>query len=263
MSKLEKLKEVLRSYGKVVVAFSGGVDSTFLMKVAHDELGDDAIALTSKSLLNPEQEFLAAKEWCESEGIRQVVLEADELTVPGFVENPPERCYICKSALFSELKQVAEIEHPGAVVVDGSNMDDKGDYRPGAKALKELDVKSPLQEANLTKAEIRAYSKELGVPTWNKPSFACLASRFPYGERITAEALARVAEAEMFLRERGFGQLRMRSHGDMARIEVQPEKLADAVAQAEAISKKLHELGFSYVSLDLDGYRTGSMNEVL
>ena len=263
MDKLNKLKGILRSYGRVAVAYSGGVDSTFLLKVAHDELGANAIAITSRSLLNLESDFLASEEWAKLEGITQLVVRANELEFPGFAQNPPDRCYICKKALFAEVKQVAAGALPGSVVVDGSNVDDLGDYRPGTKALKELEVKSPLLEAGLTKEEIRDYSHELGLPTWNKPSAACLASRFPYGDTITTEGLQRVARAEEVLHQAGFGYVRVRVHGDVARVEVPPAQIIEFAERRDAVVPVLRDLGFKYVALDLQGYRTGSLNEVL
>ncbi len=263
MDKLSQLKSILRGYGKVAVAYSGGVDSTFLLKVAHDELGGNAIAITSRSLLNLESDFLASEKWAKEEGISQLVVRANELEFPGFAQNPPDRCYICKKALFAEVKHVAANALPGSVVVDGSNLDDLSDYRPGTKALKELEVKSPLLEAGLTKEEIRAYSHELGLPTWDKPSAACLASRFPYGDTITAEGLERVAKAEEILHAAGFGYVRVRVHGEIARIEVPPTQILELARQREEVVPKLKALGFAYVALDLEGYRTGSLNELL
>lgn len=263
MDKLSQLKSILRGYGKVAVAYSGGVDSTFLLKVAHDELGDKVIAITSRSLLNLESDFLASKKWAEEESVSQLVVRANELEFPGFAQNPPDRCYICKKALFAEVKKIAQDALPDSVVVDGSNVDDQSDYRPGTKALKELEVKSPLLEAGLTKAEIRAFSRELGLPTWDKPSAACLASRFPYGDTITAEGLERVAAAEEVLHRAGFDYVRVRVHGQIARIEVPPEQIVDFARRREEVVSKLRALGFAYVALDLEGYRTGSLNELL
>ena len=263
MDKLSQLKSILRGYGKVAVAYSGGVDSTFLLKVAHDELGSKAIAITSRSPLNLESDFLASEKWAKEEGILQLVVRANELEFPGFAQNPPDRCYICKKALFAEVKQVAAEALPGSVVVDGSNLDDLSDYRPGTKALAELEVKSPLLEAGLTKKEIRAYSHELGLPTWDKPSAACLASRFPYGDTITAEGLERVAKAEEVLHGAGFGYVRVRVHGKITRIEVPPVQIPDFARHREEVVPKLKALGFAYVTLDLEGYRTGSLNELL
>ncbi len=263
MEKILKLKEIIRNYGKLAVAYSGGVDSTFLLKLAHDELGENCIAITSRSLLNLESDFLASEEWAKSQGIKQLVVSANELEFPGFAQNRPDRCYICKKALFAEVKKIAEEALPGSIVVDGTNVDDQSDYRPGTKALKELEVKSPLLEAGLTKEEIRAYSRELGLPTWNKPSAACLASRFPYGDTITADGLKQVAQAEEILHEAGFPYVRVRVHGDIARIEVPAEQIVEFAQHRDAIVPALRELGFRYITLDLQGYRTGSLNEVL
>ena len=263
--KLKVLQEELRRLGSVMIAFSGGVDSTFLLQVAHLTLGDRALAITARSGVVPKRDLNEAEEFCHKYGIRHLYFDFDfdELAVPGFAENPPDRCYICKKTLFSNFLRIAK--ENGAVLCEGSNMDDLGDYRPGLKALAELDVHSPLRVAQLTKAEIRFLSHELQLPTWNKPSFACLASRFVYGERITAEKLTAVDKAEQLLWELGFKQFRVRVHGNLARIEVLPEQLAEALSEPKRseIHRKLHEFGFAYVTLDLLGYRTGSMNETL
>lgn len=261
--KLAVLQEELRRLGSVMIAFSGGVDSTFLLQVAHLTLGDKAMAVTARSGVVPKRDLTEAEEFCRKYGIRHIYFDFDELAVPGFAENPPDRCYICKKTLFSNFLRLAEENK--AVLCEGSNMDDLGDYRPGLKALAELDVHSPLRVAQLTKAEIRFLSHDLQLPTWNKPSFACLASRFVYGERITAEKLVAVDKAEQLLWELGFKQFRVRVHGNLARIEVLPEQLEQALSEPNRslIHKKLHEFGFAYVTLDLLGYRTGSMNETL
>ena len=262
--KYELLKSALLSYGSIVVAFSGGVDSTFLLKVAHDLLGDQAVAVTAAPVFVPRREQNEALSFCSEQKIRQIIIPAEQLNIDSIRHNPPDRCYHCKREIFGKILEVAA-QNGISTVAEGSNLDDTGDYRPGMRAIHELGIVSPLLEARLTKAEIRQLSQELGMPTWNKPSFACLASRFVYGEAITDKRLSMVDQAEQTLLDLGFRQFRVRIHGDLARIEILPEEFAQ-IMKAETrdrITRNLKEYGFSYVTLDLTGYRTGSMNEVL
>ena len=259
VKKYERLKEYLSSMGSVAVAFSGGVDSTFLLKVAHDVLGDNAIAITEVTAVLPAREREEAETFCNDNGIKLVTVKTDVLKIEGFAENPYDRCYICKKALFSQIKST--VEQLGIkYVCEGSNTDDDSDYRPGMRAIAELGIKSPLKYAGLSKADIRALSKDMGLRTWDKPSFACLASRFVYGERITEEKLGMVEKAERLLHDMGFSQLRVRIHDRMARIEVKPEEFDKIIAASDKINTYFRSLGFSYAALDLGGYKTGSMN---
>ena len=262
--KKQRLENYLRELGGVVVAFSSGVDSTFLLKIAHDVLGERAIAVTARSCSFPARELNEAKAFCETQKIEHIIVDSEELSIEGFAQNPKNRCYLCKHELFSKIIEIAK-DHGIQYVAEGSNTDDNGDYRPGLTAVAELGIKSPLREAELTKAEIRELSKEMGLPTWDKPSYACLATRFPYGEHITREKLLMVDKAEQRLMELGFRQVRVRIHENTARIEVDPSQFPEMIKPeiARPLAEYLHGLGFLYVSLDLDGYQTGSMNKTI
>ena len=260
--KYQELKNLIRSFGSLAVCFSGGVDSTFLLRAASDELGENVVALTAVSALIPESEVSESVSFCESNGIRQLIYYFDALKVEGVRNNPENRCYICKKNLIGNLKSMAEKEG-FSVLAEGSNTDDDGDYRPGMQAVKELGVVSPLKECCLNKTEISLLSCQLGLPTWNKPSFACLASRFPYGDEITEEKLKAVELSEKFLKNLGFLQFRVRIHGHAARMEVLPEQFELVLNNKDLIYEKFKEFGFSYAALDLKGFRSGSMNETV
>jgi uncharacterized protein len=262
--KLLALKAYLNNLNSVAIAFSSGVDSTFLLKVAHDVLGDQVVAVTARSCSFPVRELKEAEEFCRKEGIRHIIVDSEELDIEGFRHNPRNRCYLCKHELFTKIIAIAQENHL-AYVAEGSNMDDNGDYRPGLKAVAELHVVSPLRYVGLYKEEIRQLSKELGLTTWNKQSFACLSSRFVYGEEISPEKLSMVDKAEQLLLDLGFTQLRVRIHGTIARIEVGQDEILRLAAPEirRQVSEALHGLGFSYVTLDMDGYQTGSMNRTL
>lgn len=262
--KLDKLKEILKKMDKVAIAYSGGVDSTFLLKVAHDVLKDKVIAITARSSTYPEREYREAVSFVGKLGVRHLTIVSEELDIEGFSGNPVNRCYFCKKELFSKISELAKKEGI-TYIADGSNTDDLGDYRPGMLALKELGVVSPLREADMSKDDIRALSKEMDLPTWNKQPFACLASRFPYGQEITREKLSMIDKAEQYLLDMGIRQVRVRNHGDVARIEVSSDERSIFFNEElmDKVYEKLKEIGFKYVSLDLKGYRTGSMNEVL
>lgn len=270
MKKYQDLQNYFKTLGSVAVAFSSGVDSTLMLKVAHDVLGDKAVAVTARSHSFPAREKTEAEDFCKKEGIKHIFIDSEEMNIPGFKENPKNRCYLCKHELFEEIIEVAK-QHKLAFVCEGSNLDDNGDYRPGLKAIAELGVKSPLRECNLWKSEIRAISKELGLPTWKKQSFACLASRFVYGELITVEKLDMVDKAEQLLLDLGFVQERVRIHsfgngetsGTIARIEIKPEDFSKLLEHQKKIVNEFKKIGFNYISMDLQGYRTGSMNETL
>jgi len=262
LEKLSGLKQRIGGFRSAVIAFSGGVDSTFLARVSREVLGDHALLVTATSSTYPYYELEEAKRLAEVLGMKQRVIVSEEIDIPGFSENPPDRCYYCKNELFSLIRHIAEQEGIEAVF-DGSNADDLKDYRPGMRALREQGVLSPLCETGLTKQEIRQLSAQMGLPTADKPTFACLASRFPYGERITKQKLERVDMVEKGLRDLGFKQFRVRSHGDLARIELTEQEMQKGWDARQIISELCHKAGFVYVAIDLDGYRTGAMNEVL
>ena len=261
-AKIDNLRQIILQHKKIAVAYSGGVDSTFLLHVAHDVLGDKAIAITARANWFPAWELDETKLFCEYAHIQQQIVDVNMDEIEEFRQNPPNRCYLCKRVLFKKMKDLAS-EMGILIVAEGSNIDDMNDYRPGMQAITELGIQSPLREAGLTKSEIRELSHQMGLETWDKPSFACLASRFVYGESITPHKLKMVDQAESFLRSLGLKQMRVRIHGMMARIEVMPEAFELVIDKRDEINKTLKSLGFSYITLDLRGYRTGSMNEVL
>lgn len=248
----------------VLVAFSGGVDSTFLLRVARDVLGEKVVACTASSETYPLRELIQAKKLAKEMGVRHIIINTEELSRPDFQKNPPHRCYFCKSELFTKLKEMARKEKLDWVL-DASNLDDEGDFRPGMRAGEELGIRSLLREVKLTKGEIRYLSRKFGLPTWNKPSFACLASRIPYGLPITREKLRRIERGEEILFGLGFRQVRVRDYEKIARIEIEKEDFPLILREEirKKVVKELKKLGYSYVTLDLEGYRSGSMNETL
>ncbi|MBQ7615956.1 MAG: ATP-dependent sacrificial sulfur transferase LarE [Butyrivibrio sp.] len=262
--KLEKLKEYIRGLGSLAVGFSSGVDSALLLFVAHEVLGDKAIAVTEADPAMPGRELDEAKAFCKERDIRHIICSVNPFKDNEYKYNGPDRCYFCKRGIFSEIKRIAA-ENGIEYVAEGSNMDDLGDYRPGLRAVEELNVESPLREAGLTKADIRAISKVLGLPTWSKPAYACLATRLVYGEEITEEKLRMIEQAEQFLIEHGFLQERVRMHGNLARIEVPAKDIPLLAGEEirEELYKRFKEIGFMYVTLDMRGYQMGSMNETL
>ena len=261
--RLRELEGIVAPHGSALVAFSGGVDSSLALAVAARALPKGKVlAVTSNNETYLPSELEGATDFALSLGVEHLVVNTRELDDPNYASNPANRCYFCKSTLYSDLKVLAG-ERGFGCVVDGANKDDEGDYRPGRKAAKELEVVSPLSVAGMTKAEVRGLAKHLGLPVWDKPALACLSSRFPYGEEITPEKLAQVARAEEFMRWRGFRQVRVRHHGQIARLEVGPEELERAFAEREGISAELLDAGFLYVTLDLAGYKSGSLNAAL
>lgn len=260
--KLKRLKENLKEMGSALIAFSGGVDSTFLLKVAHDVLNDKVMIVTSSSPIHFSYELKEAKELARRLRVKHIISHSREFGNVNFVKNTINRCYFCKKALFKELKKIAQ-EHNLQFVLDGSNYDDFRSFRPGKKALKELGIKSPLAAAGLRKEEIRKLSKKLGLPSGNRPSQTCLATRIPYGERITRERLKRIEKGEEFLKNLGLKEVRLRDHGNTARIEVSPKEIRILTKKdiRKKVVNRLKKLGYTYVSLDLQGYRSGSMDE--
>jgi len=262
MEKIEKLKNILRDLGSVLVAYSGGVDSSFLLKIAKEVLGNKVLAVTAASPTYPKEELEFSKKIAKKLGVRHMVIHTYELDNNTFISNPANRCYFCKKELFEKLSEIAK-QKKLEFVVDATNLTDKKDLRPGSKAKLEFGVYSPLAQAGFTKEDIRRESRKMGLPTWDKPSLACLASRIPYGVAITRTALKQINEAEIALRKLGFKQLRVRHYGDLARIEVEKKQIPRLIKNRESIVEKIKKLGYNYVTLDLEGYRTGSMNEVL
>lgn len=261
-NKLVELQKILKSYEKVVVAFSGGVDSTFLLKIANDVLGNNCIAITLQTSAHTKEEIKQAKKIAEKLQIKHVILPLDITKLDMFQKNPKDRCYHCKKYMFSKIKEYANNEHI-RYVIEGSNADDQDDYRPGMRALEELDIQSPLQQVNLTKQEIRNISKQMKLQTWDKLANPCLATRIPYGEKITTIKLQQIEHAENILHTLGIREVRVRNHENIARIEVTQKDFQKIIDHASGIAKKFKELGFLYITLDLQGFRSGSLNEVI
>ncbi|MCM8785918.1 MAG: ATP-dependent sacrificial sulfur transferase LarE [Candidatus Omnitrophica bacterium] len=261
--KLEKLKEYLKKLEKVVIAYSGGVDSSFLLKVAFDTLGKkNIIAVCGISQTYPETEREFAKNFCKDLGIKLIEIETEEFKDENFINNPPDRCFWCKKELFGKIEEIRE-KYNFNFIIDGTNKDDENDYRPGEKAKQIYNVLSPLKECGIRKNEIREMSKRLNLPTWNKPQMACLASRIPYGEKIIEEKLKRIEEGETFLYSLGFKIVRVRDYNELVRIEVDKEEIDKLIEFKEKIIEEFKKLGYKYITVDLEGYRTGSMNEIL
>jgi len=262
--KINKLEKILKDMGSVIIAFSGGVDSSFLLKVAKKVLGKNVIAVTATSPTYPKNEFKEAKKIAKSMGFRHIIVSSNELEIEEFRNNPRDRCYYCKRELFQKIISIKK-KHKFNFIADGTNYDDLNTFRPGLKALKELKIRSPLADAGLTKEEIRKYSRLLGLATWNKPALACLSSRFPYGEEISKSKLKKIEKAESFLHSLGFSQIRVRYHYPIARIEIGKEEIPGMLQRStrEKIINNFKKMKFEYITLDLEGYRPGSMDELL
>jgi uncharacterized protein len=260
--KLKRLQNILSKMDGILIAYSGGVDSTLLLKVAKDTLSNKVLAVTAQSPTYPQDEIEQAKKIAKKFKVKHLIIKTNELKDPNFFRNPANRCYFCKKELFRKLKKIAK-RYRLHCVADGSNLDDVRDYRPGSQAVKEFNVRSPLREARFTKRDIRVLSKRLSLPTWDKPNLACLASRFPYRERINISSLKKVQQAERIIKRLGIKQVRVRHHKNIARIEVPGSQISDVVKHREDILGQLKKIGYNYICVDLQGYRTGSLNEIL